>query len=489
MEQHIHGKLSGQWESGNRFANFGPALCKYTIKGFRGISDLTLDLEFPITALSGLNGTGKSTFCQLASCGYRKSENSDKRFYVRDFFPVSPADPAPFTDDASVIYMYQTSQSSNLQTVTVKRTNTQWSGYKRQPEKCVYYIGFAFYLPKIERKDLSIYGGEAIQLGNQRNIADCAKTWIGKILDRPYESVHFQSYSHKERRAELGMAKTRSGQYSENHMGCGEARVVHMIHLFETAPKKSLFILEEPEVSLHEHAQRQIVDYFLDVIKRQHHQIILSTHSSVILDSLPSKARKFLYRDEDTSILKCLPYVSSAYARSILSGRLVPALTVCVEDSFAKSLLEEILRKFQPDLLHSVHIVPIGGKNEFTKTVKMLNDLQISSIGIRDGDVGENSQQQLWSFKKLPGHDDKSPEEAIFSTSHVKEELVNCYGNGVNKFFDLNPNLDFHKIPKALAKQLSIGDEIVTHLGNKYYCDTLNESDCQYIIDAMRNKI
>lgn len=490
MGQHrVHRKLSSQWESQNRYSNFGPVLCKYTIKGFRGITDLTLDLEFPITALSGLNGTGKSTFCQLASCGYRKSENSDKRFYVRDFFPVSPADPAPFTHDASIIYMYQTSQSSNLQTVTVKRTNTQWSGYKRQPEKCVYYIGFTLYLPKIERKDLSIYRGEAIQLGNQRNIADCANTWMGKILDRPYESVHIQSYSHKNRQAELGMARTRSGQYSENHMGCGEARMLHMINLFETAPEKSLFILEEPEVSLHEHAQKQVVDYFLDVIKRRHHQIILSTHSSVILDSLPSEARKFLYRDEDS--LRCLSRISPAHAHSILSGRSTPALIVCVEDSFARSLLTEILRKFRSGLLGHVDIVPIGGKNEVANTIRALNNFnerQIKSIiAIRDGDTGEDKQNNLLSFKDLPGHDGKSPEEAIFSNSHVKEGLANHFGPEVNSFFHLNSESDFHKIPKNLANQVKENPETVIHLANKYYCANLNKSQCQYIIDAIEN--
>lgn len=486
-QHHVHKKLSIQWESRNRYGNFGPVLCKYTIKGFRGITDLTLDLEFPITALSGLNGTGKSTFCQLASCGYRKSENSDKRFYVRDFFPVSPADPAPFTDDASIIYMYQTSQSSTLQTVTVKRINTQWSGYKRQPEKCVYYIGFTLYLPKIERKDLSIYRGEAIQLGNQRNIADCANTWIGKILDRPYESVHFQSYSHKDRQAELGMAKTKSGQYSENHMGCGEARMLHMINLFETAPEKSLFILEEPEVSLHEHAQKQVVDYFLDVIKRRHHQIILSTHSSVILDSLPSKARKFLYRDEDD--LKCLPHISSAYARSILSGGSVPALIVCVEDSFAESLLKGLLRKFQSDLLNSINIVPIGGKDEVAKTVKILNEHERSAIGIRDGDTGQNEKGRLWSFNDLPGHDGKSPEKAIFLNSYVKEKLSEHFGFGIDRFLDLNSELDFHEIPKKLANHNQVKESLatVTHLANNFYCETLNKSQCQYIIDAINN--
>jgi hypothetical protein len=57
-----------------------------------GLRSLNLHFDSPITALSALNGTGKSTIAQLAVCGYRElPAGSLRRFYVRGFFPVSAA--------------------------------------------------------------------------------------------------------------------------------------------------------------------------------------------------------------------------------------------------------------------------------------------------------------------------------------------------------------------------------------------------------------
>jgi hypothetical protein len=77
-------RLNGKFAGANRYANFGPLLQSLEIRGFRGINDLTLTVQSPITALSGLNGTGKSTIAQLASCGYRKASTATlPRYYVR----------------------------------------------------------------------------------------------------------------------------------------------------------------------------------------------------------------------------------------------------------------------------------------------------------------------------------------------------------------------------------------------------------------------
>jgi hypothetical protein len=62
---------------------------------------LTLHFEWSVTAFSGLNGTGKITIAQLASCFYRKAiAAAASSCYVVNFFPVSPADPESSTSDA-----------------------------------------------------------------------------------------------------------------------------------------------------------------------------------------------------------------------------------------------------------------------------------------------------------------------------------------------------------------------------------------------------
>ncbi|MFB2874782.1 AAA family ATPase [Aeromonas jandaei] len=84
-------KLQHKYGEKNRYANFGPCLRKVHIDGFRGIYELDLDIDFPITVISGLNGAGKSTVGQLAICAYKKPSTSVeyKRQYIKDFFPIS----------------------------------------------------------------------------------------------------------------------------------------------------------------------------------------------------------------------------------------------------------------------------------------------------------------------------------------------------------------------------------------------------------------
>lgn len=142
-------KLQAKYSEKNRYKNFGPCLQKIHIEGFRGINSLEIDLEFPITAISGLNGAGKSTIGQIAICAYKKPTTSVsyKRLYVKDFFPVSQADPKPISDDAKIIYTYETGDSRKPQEVTISRANSAWSGYKRQPERHCFYVGFTRLVP------------------------------------------------------------------------------------------------------------------------------------------------------------------------------------------------------------------------------------------------------------------------------------------------------------------------------------------------------
>ncbi len=155
-------KLQSKYKPTSRYANFGAVIRRMHVCGFRGIQDLTIDFDFPITAISGLNGAGKSTIGQLAMCGYRMPTGAVdyKRFYIAQFFPVSVADPLPFDQDARVVYTLDSNVPTAPQEVTVSRAASEWSGYKRQPERYCYYIGFTLYIPKVERRDMSVYGVE-----------------------------------------------------------------------------------------------------------------------------------------------------------------------------------------------------------------------------------------------------------------------------------------------------------------------------------------
>jgi hypothetical protein len=256
----------------------------------------------------------------LLACGYKVPTTAVgyKRYYIKDFFPSSVLDPSPFSNDARVVFTYQTTNPAVPQEVTISRANTEWSGYKRQPERLCYYVGFTLYLPKNERRDLSVYRARDLELRAVSPVTPEVSNWVSQILNQPYQDIHFQRVGHGTKESELGVAMKLGASYSENHMGFGEGRVLYMVHLMESAPEQSLFVLEEPETSLHEEAQFRLARYLLEVANRRHHQIILSTHSNAILEALPPKARAFVYRAADG--VTVYPEITSTRARAVLSG-------------------------------------------------------------------------------------------------------------------------------------------------------------------------
>lgn len=479
----IRSKLKSKYSQRNKYANFGSALRSIDIKGFRGIEDITLSLDFPVTAISGLNGAGKSTLGQLAICAYKKPVTAQdyKRLYIKDFFPVSKADPSPFKMDSSVIYKYETNDPNRTQDVTVSRIKSSWSGYKRQPERHCYYIGFTVYIPKVERRDLSVYGGRDFDLTVRRNVDQEIISRMAKIIGHPYDDVAFQGISHRKRETEIGMVERLGYSYSENNMGFGEGRVLYTVDMLETSPEQSLFVLEEPETSLHESAQYEFTKYLMEVCERRKHQIILSTHSSVILNALPPEARKLLIRDETGVDIK--DGISTTHIRSILSDGHFKGLHVCVEDHFAKVLLSQVIRLKRRDILKSIQITDVCDKTAVRKAVEVLSKSGLNAIAVRDADVGEDPRGNLFSF---PGN--RPPEVEVYQHAAVKEFLQQEYGIDFDWLIQRKGVEDHHLYTKTISEEVECEEEVVRILAIKKYIDVLGDQ-FDSLVDKIVEKI
>lgn len=466
-------KLAGKYANKNRYTNFGACLRQLQVHGFRGMRNITMDLEFPITAISGLNGAGKSTLGQLAICAYRKPTTAVdyKRHYIKDFFPISPADPKPISDDAKAIYIYETDDPRKPQEITVSRAKSAWSGYKRQPERHCYYVGFTVYIPKVERRDLSVYGGANLQFTERREIDPQVITKMARIIGYKYDEVSFQGVSHKDKESEIGIASRLGYSYSENNMGFGEGRVLYTVDLLETSPVQSLFILEEPETSLHENAQHEFTKYLLDVCDRRHHQIILSTHSSVIIKALPTEARKLIIRDQNG--VEIINRISANQVQSILSGGHNRQLDICVEDDFSRVLLTEVIRAKRKGLLKAVAIHDIGDKDAVREAVRALRKTGKNAIAVRDADVGASPKDGLLSF---PGK--YSPEVEVFNNDAVKKLIKKKYAIDIDWIRDRDNINDHHKIAFHVAKDAEADEEVIrTFAIETYVKEIANEFD------------
>lgn len=446
--------IGEQFRAPHRFSNFGPCLNRIKISGFRGV-DIDLSFNYPITALTGFNGAGKSTVGQLVLCGYKKlsSVTLNKRFYVKDFFPVSVADPKPFREDASITYYYQTDRLDVPQELTVSRAQTEWSGYKRQPERNAEYVGFTVYIPKVERRDLSIYNASTLTLTDRREIERAAE-YVSRILGSPYEEIYFQGVAVQNRSSELGVAKRFGAQYSENNMGFGEGRLVHTVRLLENCPEQSLIVLEEPETSLHEYAQYEFVKYLIDVVERRHHQIIMSSHSGIMMDALPPEARKLLSRTEDG--VRVFDNVSSTRIRTALSAGESGHFIICVEDVFAQSFLREVLRRYDLDILSCVEIIPFGDVRAVKSAKAVIENSGKNAIAVLDADQNPSPSDGILT---LPGS--KPPEREVFDSIAARNKLKTEYDFDFAAFEAAHPAFDHHKIAEHIAGKKSCAREVL----------------------------
>lgn len=474
--------LSSKFKIDHRSNNFGPCLRQITVSGFRGIKE-KMSFDYPVTAITGLNGAGKSTFGQLALCGYRKisTETSSNRFYVKDFFPVSVADPKPFYDDASVIFEYETDDKNSPQDLTVSRAAKEWSGYKRQPERHVEYIGLAFYIPKVERKDLTIYSASSLKLSEREELQD-AGTYVSRILGGNYEDVYFQGVESATRKAQLGIAKRFGAQYSENNMGFGEGRVIHTIKVLETCAERSLIVLEEPETSLHENAQYEFCKYLIGVSLRRGHQIIFSTHSSSMLSALPPEARKMLVRD--SAGVHVYDRISSVEIRAALSAGREGKVVVAVEDPFAQSMLREILKRRAPDIRSALNIIPFGDANAVKNALSAIKLAGLNVVAVRDADQAADPANDLLV---LPGS--LAPEKEVFLHANAKSALLSGYNFNLDDYLAAYPDTDHHDYSTIAAKMSALSREVIEADCIRVFLDAQPVDWADELVSAIRQRL
>ena len=337
------------------------------------------------------------------------------------------------------------------------------------------------YIPKVERRDLSVYRGSSVELRQKRAIPAETRATVARILDQTYDELSFQGLGHKDKEVELGLALRHGRQYSENNMGFGEGRVLYMVDLLERFPEQSLFFLEEPETSLHEDAQYRLAKYLITVCNQRHHQILMSTHSSVILDALPAECRKLLHRDE--AGVSAFSGLSSTRARAILSAGHQRGLTICVEDEFSRLLLVEILRKVDAGLLKAVAIEPLGGKAAVVNGVRLLAKLGQKAIGVRDGDAGPDPPQNLYS---LPGRN--APELEVFSCPHVVSAMKSEYGLDVSGFLSKNLDKEAHELPSLLAADIDLLKDALSTRAAQVYVQNLDPDSYGPMVEAIKAK-
>ena len=479
----LRNTLQSKFAPTHRHANFGDVLIRMRVRGFRCHAKTVVEIQSPVTAFCGMNGTGKSTLLQVLAVAYKRPAPV-RSYYVKDFLVIGPLDPAPFTDSAEVEFTYRSSPTDH-QTVTIRRRTTtqRWSGYTRRPEREVHFAGVGHYLPRIEQRDFVVRNAKNLQITGQQDVPQLVTDAASAILACQYSTAKSKAVTYSRHNGDVVCVQRGGVEYSEAHMGFGEGRTQSLVVALEKLPKKSLVLVEEPETSLHPSAQYALAKYLMDVSIRRGHQIFLTTHSEYLLNALPAASRLYLMRDGTDSI-RCLAGLSAAEARSLMTHGATKALSVLVEDECARAIVRELLRRVDPGFLRTVGIYAGGDADSLAKTAGVLRDTRLSVAIVRDGDQPETPKNSVF---KLPG--EEAPEKELFNNAGVRAHVETRYGVRLADFFAGLGNVDHHEWIRHLASHVNVDESALLVELAGTYAASVSENDAVSLRDVLRESV
>jgi hypothetical protein len=232
--------------------------------------------------------------------------------------------------------------------------------------------------------------------------------------------------------------------YSEAFAGSGEVSIATLVHKIINAEENSLILLDEPEVSLHPKAQKQLKKFLLEEIKKKKHQIVISTHSPNMIEDLPPSSIKVFSQLPNGKIHvgdKAFP----AEAFYFIGQKQNNKKTLIVEDPLAKELIGSIIESMG-DAVASIFNVDCfqGGATMLKKQIAgYLSKTDLNKFIFFDGD-----QKPPITF---------DPETDLSSknrnSKYLKEKIHKITGIKADKIpFSLDSNSKNH--PEAYEKYL-----------------------------------
>jgi predicted ATPase len=387
-------RLQNKWATA---ASWPQRLEWLEITGIRGWTGQRIDFQFPIVALVGENGSGKSTVLQAAAAAYR---STPKERYASDFFPDTPFETI---EGATIRYSYRQGQES--QTKTVRKPTNRWRGNPDRPERSIQYVDLRRIQPVGARVGYARILKSGVAEGAFRAFDNSRLQRLTQIVGKQYTGAGI-SITDAGADKPVPVLQIEGIRYSGFHQGAGEIAAAELLAV--DYPRYGVVLIDEIETSLHPRAQRRLMRDLARVAREQELQIILTTHSPYVLDELPPEAR--IYLMDGAGGKTAVVGVSPEFAMTRMDDEQHPECDLYVEDPRAATLVAEILVASDRDLLSRAKLIPYGAASVGLALGIMANQNRFPrpSLVFLDGD-----QAPAPGCIVLPGED--APERVVYS--------------------------------------------------------------------------
>lgn len=362
------------------------------IRGFRGISDLRVPFSYPVTVIAGANACGKSTVLFSLACGYKK-------YTPATLFPNFRSEHSNLGDisdriELSYSYLHEGKRLRMLLKRDQGKTSKdspRWrksflgEKEKKQPERFIYLRTLANLTNPSEVRNILQVGRSKL---DSEEIDAALLALAHRILPFRYNVLQILTSKNGK---DILFARREEEQYcaySEFHMSAGERAILRLskdISLLENA----LILIDEIEAGLHPYTQQQLMLELQRLSLRKKLQIIVTTHSLAVLNSVPAEGRIILERTEN-NVVRCPNYRD--IIQKAFYGKSNDKLSILCEDSVSEGLIRGIFDNLNTelDLQHrDIDISRDTGKDEFPLHAKALAQFRLidNFIFVLDGDA------------------------------------------------------------------------------------------------------
>jgi AAA15 family ATPase/GTPase len=393
------------------------------IEKLKGINNCPI--SFPanksVTAIMGINGSGKSTILHALSCVFKPLEKSSKennRF--SDFF--TPHNENNWQDSKFAVSFrageikYNGGKASFEEIENGERKDIiygkdkRWTPvYARRLERESIYIGLQNLATLADNTGAARYSEyERVDI-YEEEIKEKMKLALNKILDADYNDL-FECRTLKGNKKFIGMVKDKI-EYTEHTMGAGEKRVFEIIkHVYSgKLNRNGLLIIDEIDVLLHERAFQELVNFLINESKAGCFEVVFTTHRESIIN--------FKNQINIISIwnigngIEAYPGVSADALRQITDVE-PDMVNVFVEDNLAKTAINILI---ESEGMNDQVDISLFGSAENSAVIlsglKLTKKRIDTSLAILDGDYYITHPEKVKMVNKVLSGTDKKVEK------------------------------------------------------------------------------
>lgn len=266
-------------------------LSQIKIHSFRKFAEESeLNFTFPLTVIVGKNGSGKTTVMKAIKLLSKKQIPQDEFFEtVIDDGGFQNAD-ILYTLDGQILHYKRLRQNEwgkegeipEKFDITYIQTKTMVGAI----DKSFLYDNIGKNTARIQKVEYVIKQSRKLKQNPRSNserkrrhfLSSNAIEIVNYILQGNVKSIEVVRHKYYSGTWGTSVIFNDGNQYSEYNAGSGEFVIASMVDQIQGMPSKSVLLLDEPEVSLHPGAQKRLICYILEVIKKKRSYRLLLRH-------------------------------------------------------------------------------------------------------------------------------------------------------------------------------------------------------------------